>query len=79
MAKLDLKYLEGKVFKSATEKIVEKDGRKRRTFIPTERPLTEDDVLAWADYGDYIGITAKDGQHYDCPKIVVKKKEEPKI
>ncbi len=75
MAKIDPKYLKGIKMTGADEKIVEKDGRKTTQSIPWERQATEEDVLSWKDYGDFVRIAIKDGRKYDVSK---ERKEEKK-
>ena len=75
MAKIDLKFLKGIKMTGADEKIIEKEGRKVRKSTSWERPATEEDVLSWKDYGDYVVIVIRDGKKYNVPK---KEKNEEK-
>ncbi len=68
MAKIDLKYLQGIKMTGATEKIVEKDGRKTSVSIPWERAAKEEDVVSLKDYGDYVVVVIKDGMKYKIEK-----------
>jgi len=62
--KIDPKWLEGLTFRGATEKIVEKNGRKMRQGIPFEVPLKKENVLGCTDYGDYVIIAGNDGRKH---------------
>ncbi len=70
MAKIDSKYLQGIKMTGSTEREIEKDGRKTKTYIPWDRQATEEDVFSWKDHGDYVSIVINDGKKY-----AVKKKE----
>ena len=63
-------WLKGKFFTGATKEVTEKDGRKHVQSTPFKRPLTEADVLDWADKGSSVVIVAADSQ-----KHIVKKPE----
>lgn len=86
MPKIDPKYLEGIKMTGATEKIIEKDGRKSKTSIPWERPATEDDLMDLAKPGEpavyfkedpkSIKFLVGDGRKYAVPKK--EKREEKK-
>lgn len=58
----DKKWLAGLRFNSSKAKTVEKDGRKVVTYEPTDRPLREEDVLAWSDQGAEVELVTGDGR-----------------
>ncbi|WP_305042380.1 hypothetical protein [Geoalkalibacter sp.] len=58
----DKKWLAGLKFNSSKAKTVERDGRQIVTYEPTERPLREQDVLAWSDQGDEVELVTGDGR-----------------
>ncbi len=66
--KFQKKWLEGLTFRSSEPKVVEKDGRKMKTYVAVEREMTEADVLSWKDYGQHVVIVTADGQ-----KVTVEK------
>lgn len=66
--KLDQKWLEGLKFHYAEKNMVEKNGRKTLQATPKERPLKEDDILDWKDYGDKVVIVSKDGMKHRVVK-----------
>ncbi len=68
MGKIDTKYLQGIKMTGSTEKEIDRDGRKTKTYIPWERPATEEDVLSWKDYGSYLVIAINDGKKYTVEK-----------
>jgi hypothetical protein len=67
---IDLKLLEGLTFRGATEKIVEKNGRKMRQGIPFEIPLKKENVLSCTDYGDHVVIAGNDGRKHTVKKAL---------
>ena len=81
--KFDPRWLEGLIYHSAENKMIEKNGRKTLQGIPTQRPAKEQDVLGWTDYGDKVVIAIKDGKKYTVeknpkPKASEKEMGEPK-
>lgn len=61
MAKpIDEKYLAGLVFKSSKQKKTDEG----TANVPTERPLTQADVLDWKDNGPTVTIVTADGQKH---------------
>lgn len=66
--KLMKKWIEGLIFTGSEAKVEKKDGRKLKKFIPVERPMTEEDVLSWKDYGKYVVIVTADGQKVQVEK-----------
>ena len=76
MEGFDAKYLTGIKMTGAEEKIVEKDGRKHRQYIPWERQAKEEDVFSFVDRGSYVGIVIKDGRKYKVEKSPRPSKKE---
>ena len=66
--KFNPKWLDNLKFHTAEDKIIEKNGRKVHQAVPIERPLKENDLLGWKDYGDKIVIATKDGRKYHIKK-----------
>lgn len=66
---IDKKYLEGLVYRDSKRKTVEENGEKKTVFIPTERPLTQDDVRAFRETETEMIFVTADGQKYTLPKI----------
>ena len=76
--KFDAKWLEGLKFHYAEKNMVEKNGRKTLQAIAKQRPLREEDILNWKDYGDKVVIVTNDGKKYTVEKNP-KLREEAKI
>lgn len=70
---INTQYLEGLTFLSAEREQTEEGARN----IPTERELTPEDVLAWADRGDSVVIVAKDGRKHEVFKEGCKPADSP--
>ena len=66
--KLDAKYLKGLVFQFAEKKQVTENGEHKTVYVPDERELTPDDVLAWRDAGSEIIIVTADGRKHTVAK-----------
>ncbi len=66
--KFNSKWLDGLKFHYAEKKMIEKNGRKTLQAIAMERPLKEDDLLAWKDLGDKVVIVTKNGKKYFIKK-----------
>lgn len=62
--KIPPEYLTGLVFKSAKPKKPD-DGI---INVPTDRPLTQKDVLSWKDNGDTVTLSTSDGKKYTVDK-----------
>lgn len=80
-SQIDVKYLVGLKYRSAEEKEVKTDNGPKKKFFPLERPLNPEDVMDWADKGDYVVIVTADGQKYTVsknPKKDESKKDESK-
>ncbi len=54
----------GLKFHDSVPKEVKEDGKMVTKYIPTERPLREDDILSHRVRGDVVTIVTKDGQRY---------------
>jgi urease accessory protein UreE len=67
--KIDQKFLKGLKLHFAEQRKSKKDGRDVVQNIPQERPLTQDDILDWKDYGDTVVIVTADGQKYTIDKV----------
>jgi hypothetical protein len=66
---IDVELLHGLVFRTSQGKQERaEDGRLKTRYIPVERPLTPDDILAEKDLGDQTVIVTKDGRKYTIPK-----------
>jgi hypothetical protein len=65
---LNPQWLKGFMFRGATPKATEEDGRKKVTYVPFERPLETGDVLDWKDKGTTVVIVTKDGRKYSVSK-----------
>jgi hypothetical protein len=61
---IPVEYLDGLVFRSSKPKKTDTG----KANIPTERPLTTDDVLSWKDNGETVTIITADGQKYTVDK-----------
>lgn len=72
MAKIDKKYLEGLTISESQRKTVEENGEKKSVFVPTERPLEPEDVLALRETEAEIIFVTSDGQKY-CRERIAKK------
>jgi hypothetical protein len=70
---IDKKYLEGLNFKDSDRKTVVENGEKKTIFIPRERKLTIDDVLAFRETETEMIFVTADGQKYTLPLIKGKK------
>jgi urease accessory protein UreE len=73
---IDAKFLDGLMFHSAEPKKIKKDGKEKQVWFPTERKLTPNDVLAWADKGETVVIVTADGQKHVVEKNPKKKEPE---
>jgi len=69
MAKVEQKHLEGLVFRTVKTAKGE-DGKKK--YVPQERPLTIEDLLAQADKGDTFVVVTKNGRKHVIQKAPVK-------
>ena len=65
---IDAKYLAGLTFRSAEKKKTTVNGEEKTVFVPTERELTVDDVLAVRDTGSEMIFVTGDGQKYTVAK-----------
>jgi hypothetical protein len=66
--KFNPKWLEGLKFSFAEKEMIEKNGRKTLKATPKKRPLKEEDLLSWKDYGDRVVIATNDGKKYTVKK-----------
>jgi hypothetical protein len=72
MTKFNPKWLEEKdsnteeklVFYETEKNIIEKNGRKTLQAVRKPRPLKEEDLLNWHDYGDKVVMATKNGKKY---------------
>ena len=69
MAKVEQKHLEGLTYR--TSKIVKGEDRKKK-YIPVERALAVDDLLAQSDKGDSFIVVTKDGRKHVIAKAAAK-------
>ena len=69
MAKVEQKHLEGLTYR--TSKSVKGEDRKKK-YIPVERALTVDDLLAQRDKGDSFVVVTKDGRKHVIAKASAK-------
>jgi len=74
--KIDPKYVKHLKFRYSESKVVERDGRKVKEFIPKERQMKVEDVLSWRDYGDHVVVVTADGQKVKVDKSTGKPVEE---
>lgn len=74
---IDKKYLKGLIYKDATRKTVKENGETKTVFIPTERDLTQADVLAFRETATEMIFVTGDGQKYTQPLIKTGKQEDP--
>jgi urease accessory protein UreE len=65
---IDAKYLKDLTFRSVERKRVKENGEERTVYVPQDRELTVDDVLAIRDTGPEIIIVTADGQKYTVSK-----------
>ena len=65
---IDAKYLKGLTFRSVERKRVKENGEEKTVYVPQERELAVDDVLAVRDADPEIIIVTADGQKYTVPK-----------
>lgn len=66
---IDAKWLKGLTYKTSEAKKVKDDNGKTKTsWIPVERALKPDDVLAVKDKGATVVIVAKDGRKHGVEK-----------
>ena len=72
MAKIDKKYLEGLTLTEVTRKTVPENGEQKTVFIPTERPLEPEDILALRETETEIIFVTSDGQKYSREKTAKK-------
>jgi hypothetical protein len=83
--KFDPKWLEEKdmntgeklVFFETEKNMVEKNGRKTLQAVRKARPLREEDLLSWKDYGDRVVMATLNGKKYTIARKV-KREEEKK-
>lgn len=61
---IPFEYLDGLVFRSSKSKKTETG----KVNVPTERPLTPEDVLTWKDNGETVTIITADGQKHTVDK-----------
>jgi len=68
LEEIDINTKEKLVFYETEKTMVEKNGRKTLQAIRKSRPLKEEDVLNWKDYGDKVVIVTKNGKKYTIKK-----------
>lgn len=66
---IDPKYLKGLRFNYSEAKEEKgEDGRKVRKYIPKDRPLRPEDVLAFKEHPDHVVIVTADGRKLTVQK-----------
>lgn len=65
---IDAKYLQGLTFKSSEKKRTTTNGEERTVYVPQERELAVEDVLAVRDAGTEMIFVTADGQKYTVQK-----------
>ncbi|MDA8137990.1 MAG: hypothetical protein M0036_04980 [Desulfobacteraceae bacterium] len=64
-SEFDPKWLKGLTLRAAeAEKFKDESGREQIRHKPTERPLTQDDLLDWKISGKEVILVTKDGRKH---------------
>ena len=61
-----------------TNQVMEDKESKKKTYAPSVRPMTDEDVLSWKYVGDTLTIVSKDGTKHrvECADVEEKKDDK---